>query len=63
MEALAYDAATIIVDLVTEGNTEIRDDLRDSLSRIQLDYPGITGTTSFSETGEAKKIPTNAHGD
>ena len=55
MEALAYDAATIMVDLVTEGNTEIRDDLRDSLSRIQLDYPGITGTTSFSETGEAEK--------
>ncbi|MBW2544422.1 MAG: penicillin-binding protein activator [Deltaproteobacteria bacterium] len=54
VEALAYDAAGIVVKLITERDIEIRDDLRDSISRIE-DYPGITGTTSFSGTGDAEK--------
>ena len=55
VEALAYDATEIMINLITGDNIEIRDDLRDSLSRIQQDYPGITGTTSFSGTGDAEK--------
>ncbi len=55
IEALAYDAAEIMINLLTGDNMEIRDDLRCRLSRIQQDYPGITGTTSFSGTGEAEK--------
>ncbi|MEA3470676.1 MAG: penicillin-binding protein activator, partial [Thermodesulfobacteriota bacterium] len=54
LEALAYDAASIIVTIMAEMRTEIRGDLRDNLLLIE-DYPGITGTTSFSETGDAEK--------
>jgi len=54
LEALAYDAARIIVTIMTEMHTEVRGDLRDNLFLIE-DYPGITGITSFSETGDAEK--------
>ena len=54
VEALAYDATAILIHLITENNIEIRDDLRHSLSGID-DYPGITGITSFSGTGDAVK--------
>jgi branched-chain amino acid transport system substrate-binding protein len=54
LEALAYDSARIIVTVMTEMHTEVRGDLRDNLLLLE-DYPGITGTTSFSETGDAEK--------
>ncbi|MEA3487147.1 MAG: penicillin-binding protein activator [Thermodesulfobacteriota bacterium] len=54
MEALAYDATKIMADLITEDYVETRDDLKDSLLCLE-DYPGITGMTSFSGTGDAKK--------
>ncbi len=54
MEALAYDATKIMTNLITENNAETRDDLRDSLSHVES-YPGITGITSFSGTGDAEK--------
>jgi len=54
LEALAYDAARIIVTVMIEMPTEVRGDLRDNLLLLE-DYPGITGTTSFSETGDAEK--------
>jgi len=54
MEALAYDATKIMTDMITEDNVETRDDLKDSLSQLE-DYPGITGVTSFSGTGDAEK--------
>ncbi|MCK4535323.1 MAG: hypothetical protein KAT81_07280, partial [Syntrophobacterales bacterium] len=54
MEALAYDATKIMADLITEDHVETRDDLKDSLSYLE-DYPGITGMTSFSGTGDAEK--------
>lgn len=54
LEALSYDAASIMVNIITENRVEVRDDLRDSLFELK-DYPGITGNTSFSETGDAEK--------
>ena len=54
MEALAYDATKILTDLIIENYIETRDELKEGLLQIE-DYPGITGITSFSETGEAKK--------
>jgi len=56
LEALAYDATKIMTDLITEDNVEARDDLKDSLSHLK-DYPGITGMTSFSGTGDTEKTP------
>lgn len=54
LEAIAYDAASIMVSALCKNGAEIRDDLKDGLLKLH-DYPGITGETSFSETGEAKK--------
>lgn len=54
LEALIYDAASIMVNTLNKNKIEIRDDLRISLLNLK-DYPGITGKTSFSETGEVEK--------
>lgn len=54
LEALAYDSTKIIVDIIKEGNIRIRRDLREGLGNLK-DYPGITGRTSFTETGDVEK--------
>lgn len=54
LEALIYDAASIMVNTLNKNKVEIRDDLRINLLNLK-DYPGITGKTSFSETGEVEK--------
>ncbi|MBW2558652.1 MAG: penicillin-binding protein activator [Deltaproteobacteria bacterium] len=54
MEALAYDATRIMADLITGNAVETRGDMKDGLSLVE-DYPGITGMTSFSGTGDAER--------
>ncbi len=54
VEALAYDATDILVQLIEGGGVEIREDLRNGISRIES-HPGITGTTSFSEGRDAQR--------
>jgi len=54
VEALAYDATDMLVNLIAGGNMVIREDLRDGISRIR-NYQGITGMASFSEGRDARK--------
>ncbi len=54
MEALAYDAASIVAGILRDNNIEVRDDLRDNMLQIK-DYPGITGKTSFLKEGDVQK--------
>lgn len=54
MEALAYDSARIMIQVMREGDVEVRDDMRNRILQIN-DYPGITGTTSFREGRDAAK--------
>ncbi len=54
MEALAYDAAGIIVKAIKEYDAETREQFRDSLLRLK-NYRGVTGKISFSETRDAQK--------
>ncbi len=54
LEALIYDAASIMVNTLSDNKVETRDDLKINLLNLK-DYPGITGKTSFSETGEVEK--------
>lgn len=54
LEALAYDAAGIMVSAIYKNDVEIRDDLKDGLFKLK-DHSGIAGKTSFSETGEVKR--------
>lgn len=54
LEALIYDAASIMVNTLSQNKVETRNDLKINLLNLK-DYPGITGKTSFSETGEVEK--------
>jgi branched-chain amino acid transport system substrate-binding protein len=54
--AHAYDTASIILELLIKHNVSSRAELRDKLYQIQ-NYPGVTGSTSFTSTGEVEKIP------
>jgi len=54
IEALSYDAARIVADIINEGNANTRREMRDRLLELR-NYRGVTGITDFSETGDAEK--------
>ncbi|MGZ3593515.1 MAG: penicillin-binding protein activator, partial [Syntrophales bacterium] len=53
-EALAYDAAGIIVKILREDGVKTRDQFRKNLLDVR-DYRGVTGRTSFSGMRDARK--------
>lgn len=53
LAAQAYDAAGLILKVLKEGASS-REQLREGLLTIQ-GYPGASGTTTITETGEAQK--------
>lgn len=54
IEALAYDTMNILLDILKDGKVRIREDLRDTLLQWR-NYPGVTGRTSFTPTGDVEK--------
>ena len=54
IEAIAYDSATILIDIVGRSDSEFRSGLRDEIFTVQ-GYPAVTGPTSFDQNGEARK--------
>lgn len=54
LEAHAYDITTIIIHLLREKQVNSRRKLKEELLRIN-DFPGVTGTTEFISSGEARK--------
>jgi len=54
IEALAFDTMKILLSLLDDKGIRIREDLRDALLQLR-NYPGVTGKTSFNESGEAEK--------
>ena len=54
IEAIAYDTATILFDIVGRSESEFRSGLRDEILTVQ-GYPAVTGPTSFDHNGEARK--------
>jgi ABC-type branched-subunit amino acid transport system substrate-binding protein len=54
LEAQAYDAAAILFELVNQGNVKSRHTLKTALMEVK-DFPGMTGLTSFDETGDVDK--------
>ena len=54
IEAVAYDTATILFDIVGNSDSEFRSGLRDALFTVQ-NYPAVTGSTSFDKSGEVRK--------
>ncbi len=53
LAAQAYDAAGLVLKVLKEGASS-REQLREGLLTIQ-GYPGASGTTTITETGEAQK--------
>jgi ABC-type branched-subunit amino acid transport system substrate-binding protein len=54
LEAQACDAALMLFHLANHPQIRSRITLRAALSRVK-DFPGLTGVTSFDETGDADK--------
>jgi branched-chain amino acid transport system substrate-binding protein len=54
VEAQAYDAASILFQLVNDPEVRSRRTLQAALMRLK-DFPGVTGLTSFDETGDVDK--------
>lgn len=57
IEAVAFDTAGIALDTVDRSNNDFRSGLKRELLGLN-NYAGVTGRTSFDETGEAEKQPT-----
>lgn len=56
LEAHAYDAMCILLGILRNGTIESRKDLRDALYEVR-NFDGVTGTTSFTPTGDVEKKP------
>ncbi len=54
LEAQAYDAASILFQLVNYPEVRSRRTLKTALMKVK-DFPGVTGLTSFDETGDVTK--------
>jgi ABC-type branched-subunit amino acid transport system substrate-binding protein len=54
IEATTYDSAAILFGIVTNPDIVSRSSIKQSLLSL-TDFPGVTGSTSFDETGEAQK--------
>ncbi len=54
LEAQAYDAASILFQLVNHPDVRSRRTLKTALTKVK-DFPGVTGLTSFGETGDVNK--------
>lgn len=54
LEAQAFDAASIIFQLTNHPDVRSRRTMKEALMEVK-DFPGMTGLTSFDETGDADK--------
>jgi len=54
IEAVAYDTAKILFEIITRSEGSFRSLIRDELLQV-LEYPGVTGITSFRPDGEVEK--------
>ena len=54
LEAQAYDAASILFQLVNHPEVQARRTLKSALMKVK-DFPGVTGLASFDETGDVNK--------
>jgi ABC-type branched-subunit amino acid transport system substrate-binding protein len=54
IEAVAYDTAMILFDLVSRNDIQSRSEIKNEIMNLQ-DFQGVTGATSFDHTGNAHK--------
>jgi ABC-type branched-subunit amino acid transport system substrate-binding protein len=54
LEAVAYDTAMILFNLVSRNDIQSRSEIKNKIINLQ-DFQGVTGITSFDHTGNAQK--------
>jgi ABC-type branched-subunit amino acid transport system substrate-binding protein/outer membrane protein assembly factor BamD (BamD/ComL family) len=54
IEAVAYDTAMILFDLVSRNDIQSRSQIKDEIMNLR-NFKGLTGETSFDPTGNAQK--------
>lgn len=54
IEAIAYDTARLLIQLLSRPDIRNKSALREQLAQVR-DFPGVTGLTSFDSSGEARK--------
>lgn len=54
IEAIVYDSAMILFNVVSREQIRYRSEIRDELLNLD-NFPGVTGLTSFDENGDAQK--------
>jgi ABC-type branched-subunit amino acid transport system substrate-binding protein len=54
IEAVVYDSAMILFDVISRPNIRLRSDIRDALLNLE-GFPGVTGLTRFDETGDVRR--------
>ena len=54
IEAVAYDTAKILFEIITRSETSYRSLIRDELLQLS-EYPGVTGITTFRPDGDVEK--------
>jgi ABC-type branched-subunit amino acid transport system substrate-binding protein len=54
IEAIVYDTAMILFNVASREKIRYRSEIRDELLNL-VDFPGVTGLTSFDENGDAQK--------
>jgi len=54
--AHGFDTASILLELIVNHNVSSRAELLDKLRQVR-EYPGVTGSTSFTSGGEVNKTP------
>jgi ABC-type branched-subunit amino acid transport system substrate-binding protein len=54
VEAVIYDSAMLLLDILNKPHIRFRSELRDELFNL-VEYQGVTGATRFDENGDAQK--------
>ena len=54
LEAVAYDTAMMLFNLVNRNDIQSRSEIKNKIMNLQ-DFQGVTGITSFDNTGNAHK--------
>ncbi len=54
IEAIVYDTAMILFNVASREHIRYRSEIRDELLNL-VDFPGVTGLTSFDKNGDAQK--------
>jgi len=54
IEAVAYDTAMILFQMISRPDIRFRSALKNNLKRL-TDFQGVTGLTSFDDNGEVRR--------